>query len=70
MDIAGILDGVISHALATGLFDGGVNGHEPKSSPGNGLTCAVWAQRVAPVALASGRTTRSTRGWSRRWTSC
>lgn len=54
MDIAGILDGVISHAQATGLFDGGVNGHEPKSSPGNGMTCAVWAQRIGPAPLGSG----------------
>lgn len=54
MDIASILDQVISHAEATGLFDGGVNGHEPKSAPGNGMSCAVWAQRVAPLGLASG----------------
>jgi hypothetical protein len=54
VDIASILDQVISHAQATGIFDGGVNGHEPKSSPGNGITCAVWAQRVAPLPLASG----------------
>jgi hypothetical protein len=53
MDVAGILDQVVSHAEATGLFET-VNGHEPKSAPGNGLTCAVWAQRIAPVALASG----------------
>jgi len=54
MDIASILDQVISHAESTGIFDGGVNGHEPKSSPGNGLTCAVWAQRIGPAPLGSG----------------
>jgi hypothetical protein len=54
MDIASILDQVISHAEATGIFDAGVNGHEPKSSPGNGMSCAVWAQRISPLPLGSG----------------
>jgi hypothetical protein len=37
-----------SHALASGLFER-VNTHEPKNAPGNGLTCAVWAQSVTAV---------------------
>ncbi|TDC47640.1 hypothetical protein E1281_25915 [Actinomadura sp. KC345] len=53
MDIRSILDGIVSHALATGHFER-VNGHEPKSAPGNGLTAAVWAQSVAPVPAGSG----------------
>jgi hypothetical protein len=53
MDITAILNGVVSHALASGLFET-VNQHEPKSAPGNGLTAAVWAQEIAPVATGSG----------------
>jgi hypothetical protein len=43
-----IADVVVSYALASGLFDA-VNGHEPKSAPGNGVTCGVWASDIAPV---------------------
>jgi len=43
-----IFDKVVSYALATGLFDA-VNQHEPKSAPGNGITCAVWVQVIRPV---------------------
>lgn len=48
-----IVDQVASHALATGLFES-VNGHEPKSAPSNGLSCAIWVDRIEPVAGASG----------------
>lgn len=56
-----VFDKVISFALATGDFDS-VNGHEPKSAPGNGITCAVWAQDIGPIragglAATSGRMT-------------
>lgn len=53
MNVSGIVDGVASHAASTGLFDT-VNTHEPKNAPGNGLTCAIWADRLGPVAAASG----------------
>lgn len=53
MDVSGIVSAVTSHAKKTGLFQG-VNGHEPKAAPQNGLTCAVWADRVEPVPQASG----------------
>ncbi len=53
MDVSGIVDGVVSHAMTTGLFET-VNGHEPKNQPGNGLNCAVWADRISPVPGASG----------------
>lgn len=43
-----ILTAVQDHALTTGLFDQ-VNGHEPKSPPGNGLTAAIWIARIRPV---------------------
>jgi hypothetical protein len=44
----GLLSAVVSHAMASGQFDR-VNGYEPKSPPGNGLTAAVWVQRIVPV---------------------
>lgn len=53
LDTKAILAAVQSHVAASGHFER-VNGHEPKNAPGNGLTAAVWVQRVAPVALASG----------------
>lgn len=43
-----IVDTVTSHAQASGLFDA-VNGHEPRSAPGTGLTCAVWVNSIHPV---------------------
>ncbi len=43
-----ILDVIVSRAMATGLFER-VNAHEPLNPPGNGLTCAVWADRVGPA---------------------
>lgn len=48
LDVTTILDGVVSHALASGYFER-VNQHEPKSPPGNGLSAAVWADRIEPV---------------------
>lgn len=59
MDITGILDRVVSHAMATGLFER-VNQHEPKSAPGNGLSCAVWVDSIAP-ARSSGLSATSGR---------
>lgn len=41
------LDALVSHAMACGLFER-VNQHEPKNAPGNGLSCAVWADTVRP----------------------
>jgi hypothetical protein len=49
LDILGITDAVVSHAMASGRFDA-VNGHEPKNPPSTGgLTAAVWTDRVTPV---------------------
>lgn len=53
VDITGILDRIVSHAMASGQFER-VNQHEPKSAPGNGLHCAVWAQRIGPDRRGSG----------------
>lgn len=50
-----ILDAAGSHAAASGHFDR-VFGFEPKSAPGNGLSAAVWVDRVAPLPTESGLT--------------
>lgn len=41
-------DALVSHAMASGLFER-VNGHEPKNAPGNGVSAAVWGDRIEPV---------------------
>jgi hypothetical protein len=48
-----VLAAVESHALALGYFDR-VNTHEPKSAPGNGVTCSIWVERINPVVGGSG----------------
>jgi hypothetical protein len=53
MDVAGLFAGVESHAKATGLF-GSTSRHEPKRTPGKGLTLALWVQEITPIAAASG----------------
>lgn len=57
LNIAGITDAVISHAMASGHFET-VNGHEPENTPSLGLTAAVWADQVLP-ARSSGLGTTS-----------
>jgi hypothetical protein len=51
--VRAMFDRVQSHALSLGLFDA-VNTHEPKNSPQNGLTCAVWADYIGPAGAQSG----------------
>jgi hypothetical protein len=48
LDIDGILDPVVSHALASGYFER-VNQVEATDPPGNGLTCAVWVNNIRPA---------------------
>lgn len=43
-----ILGPVIDHALSLGVFDS-VAGHEPKRAPGNGITLALWIDRITPI---------------------
>lgn len=43
-----ILDAVVTHAMSLGKFEQ-VNQHEPKNAPGNGLTCAIWADRIGGI---------------------
>jgi hypothetical protein len=56
MNTAGIFDALVSHGMASGLFER-VNQHEPKNAPGNGLTMAVWLDRIAPASGSSGLNT-------------
>lgn len=53
LGIDDILSAVQSHAAGLGHFER-VGTHEPKTSPKNGLTCAIWVQDIAPVAQQSG----------------
>lgn len=52
-DFQGLVDAVASYAGETGEFER-VATHEPKSRPGNGMTCAIWYDQIAPLAAASG----------------
>lgn len=56
LDSAAILAAVGSHAAASGRFDR-VSGFEPKNAPGNGLSFAVWVDRIVPLPGASGLAT-------------
>jgi hypothetical protein len=60
LDIRTILDAVESHALASGYF-AAVNGHEPKSPPTSGITCAVWVEQIGPARGGSGLNSTSSR---------
>ena len=53
LDTQGILDRLASHAMTLGVFDR-VNTHEPKTAPGRWITCAIWVERIDPVAGLSG----------------
>lgn len=55
-----ILDATETHAATSGYFDQ-VNRVEPKAAPGQGLTVAIWVQKLAAVAAASGLNTVTTR---------
>ncbi len=53
MNTAGIFNALVSHGMASGLFER-VNTHEPKNAPGNGLSMAVYLDNIVPAAGASG----------------
>lgn len=57
---ADLRDSLMSHAMSLGLFDS-VNGHEPKSAPGNGITASFWCDTIDPIPQASGLATTSLR---------
>jgi hypothetical protein len=60
LDIDTLLSEVISRAETLGVFSE-INGHEPKSAPGQGVTAAVWAQEIDPVPGVSGLGSTSVR---------
>ena len=54
MDVLGITDAVVSHAMASGRFEQ-VNGAEPQNPPSTGgLTAAAWVDNLTPEPRASG----------------
>lgn len=55
-----VFNALESHARQLGMFDR-VNIHEPKSAPGHGVTCAIWAGPIRPVGAASGQRATSAR---------
>lgn len=55
-----ILDAAVSHAASLGVFER-VNGAEPASAPGNGLTAAVWVDSIGPVPSGSGLSSTTAR---------
>lgn len=60
LNVATVLDAVESHAMASGYFET-VNGHEPKSPPTSGVTCAVWVEQISPAKGGSGLASTSVR---------
>lgn len=56
LDIAGILNAMVSHAQNTGYFQQ-VNQHESKQSAFEGLTCEIWVEMVNPVKTSGLDTT-------------
>ncbi len=53
MSTSGLFNAVISHGMASGLFER-VNSHEPKNAPGNGLSMSVWLDSIVPANGSSG----------------
>lgn len=53
MNFQALIDALVSHAQATGLFET-TNGHQPDSIPATGITCGIWVQEIRPVAALSG----------------
>jgi hypothetical protein len=60
LDIRTVFSAAESHALASGFF-AAVNGHEPKSPPSSGITCAMWVEQIGPARGGSGLNSTSTR---------
>lgn len=48
LNVKDLVDAVVSHAMTLGYFDR-VNTHEPKNSPGNGLSCSVWFSEIEAI---------------------
>jgi len=50
--VRALFDALASAAEATGVFDGGVIRHEPKSAPVTLPACAVWFEEIRPARLS------------------
>lgn len=48
LDYAALVDVIASHAMELGVF-AQVNQHEPKSAPGQDISCAIWVDSIAPA---------------------
>ncbi len=48
LDINGLLDAIVSHALSTGHFLG-MNEYESKQSSTSGITGEVWVEKITPI---------------------
>lgn len=59
-DLSTLFSALENHQRSIGFFDR-VAKHEPKASPGPGLTCASWFQDVRPVPARSGLAATSVR---------
>lgn len=53
MNTQALVDAALSHAAAAGNFER-VTGSEILTQPGSGLSVAIWAQRIRPIAATSG----------------
>ncbi|MFI2632629.1 hypothetical protein ACH5A2_19855 [Streptomyces collinus] len=60
LDIRTVLGAVEDHASRSGYF-AEINGHEPKSPPISGITCAVWVEQIGPARGSSGLDSTSSR---------
>lgn len=49
LNASALTNAMASHAASLGVFDM-VNTHEPKSAPGNRITCAIWVQDMTPAS--------------------
>lgn len=47
-NLSDLIDEIVSYALGSGRFES-INGHEPKNSPGTGVTGAVWMGPLMPI---------------------
>jgi hypothetical protein len=48
MDSSALQSAIAGHAQSLGIFER-VTGHEPKNSPGTGLSCAIYFARLGPA---------------------
>jgi len=65
--VIALRDALKSQASQLGIFRDRVLGHEPKSSPGNGVTCAIWLGPIVPISNLSGLSASAGRAtWTAR----